>query len=453
MRSSEVPERVRYQFSFFLPALLAASLTAGCSSTSIETARANFYTGRIPQANENLKDIPAGDKDEILYLCERGMIRQNLRLYDESEKDWRHATEINEQLPKYSFSKQTASFLINDNVLTFRGMPFERTLIYTYLAKSYFARGNWDYAAICGRNIISHLDNLDGFPDIPYSRYLAGFSLEMINDRGNAAIQYKAVGKSLNNLKSNLTIDPDTGRIETTSSNITSQIDGGPAACYSAKSAEAASATKHEPRTGISPVSSVATACPAKRSGEEAERDGHLTTDIPQGTCELVCFIGIGRTSKWGLSGYEFDMAPYAEIYCEGKYLGRSYPFANTAELMSDSKKRLAVLQAAKTATRIVVKEVIAESVAHQNEALGMATWLILFSLEQPDTRCWETLPLWLEIARLPCPDTLKSYKVIFKNSNGAALKSKAIDQPIARRGKVFVSFCRDLEPQATFSE
>ena len=399
----------------------AAFFTAGCASTpSIDTARANFYAGRISQANENLKDIPSGDKDEILYLCERGMIRQNLRLYHDSEQDWRHATEINEQLPEYSVSKETASLLVNDRVLTFRGMPFERTLIYTYLANDYFARTNWDYAAICGRNIISHLDNLDGFPDIPYSRYLAGFTMEMINDRGNAAIQYKAVTKILKGLS----INPDTGEIKIMSSNITRQIDGGPAA----------------PRTGISPVSSAAT-----------EHDGHPIA--LSNSCELVCFIGIGRTSKWGLSGYEFEMAPYAEIYCDGKYLGRSYPFANTSELMSDSKKRLAVLQAAKTATRIVVKEVIAESVRRQNEALGVITWLILFSLEQPDTRCWETLPLWLEIARVPCPDTLKNYKVVFKNANGAILKSKTMESPIARRGKVFVSFCRDLEPQAALTE
>jgi len=56
---------------------------------------------------------------------------------------------------------------------------------------------------------------------------------------------------------------------------------GGPAACYSAKSAEAASATKHEPRTGDVKDKTVATACPAKRSGEEAERDGHPVACLP----------------------------------------------------------------------------------------------------------------------------------------------------------------------------
>jgi len=376
---------------------LAAVLTAGCSSVSIEKARANFYAGRFVQANENLKDIPSGDKDEVLLLSERGMIRQTLHLYDDSNKDWREATEINERLAKYSFSKETASLLVNDSVLTYRGMPFERTLIYTFLAKNYLGQYNWDYAAICARNIISHLENPNGFPDIPYSRYMAGFCLEMINDKGNAAIQYRTAAKIMDNMS----IDPDSGKISSVSSNISAGA-----------------------QTNTLPVIT---------SGQEP--------------CELVCFIGIGKMPKWCQSEYEFDMAPFAEIYSEDKYLGRCYPFANTAELMVNSKKRLAVLQAAKDVTRVVVKEIISESVESQNQALGSITRLILFSLEQPDTRCWETLPLWLEVARVPCPPNLKSYKVVFKTSNGVALKSKIIEAPIARRGNIFISFCRDLEP------
>jgi len=358
----------------------------------------NFYAGRYAAANENLQELPSGDKDEILYLSERGMVRHVLRLYDESNKDWRNATEINERLPEYSLTKSTASLLVNDSVLTYRGMPFERTFIYTFLAKNYLAQSNWDYAAICARNIIAHLENLNGFPDIAYSRYMAAFCLELIDDRGNAATQYRAAGKAI----PSLSIDPGSGQIKPAVSN----------ALAGARS-----------NAFIRPAGA---------------REAY----------ELVCFIGIGKMPKWCRSEYEFDMAPYAELYCGDKYLGQSYPFANTAELMSDSKKRLAVMQAVKDTSRIVIKEVISETVENQNQALGGITRLILFSLEQPDTRCWETLPLWLEVARVPCPANLKSYKVVFKTSSGAALKSKVIEAPVSRRGNVYISFCRDLDEQ-----
>ena len=70
-------------------------------------------------------------------------------------------------------------------------MPFERRADVRILAKDYLAAPNWDYAAICARNIIK-LEALDGFPDIAYGRFIAGFCLELINDEGNAAIQYRS---------------------------------------------------------------------------------------------------------------------------------------------------------------------------------------------------------------------------------------------------------------------
>lgn len=377
-------------------ALLAALLTAGCASVSVDKARANFYAGRLNHANENLKDIPRGDKDEILMLCERGMIRQNLGLYDESSRDWRDAMEINDRLAQYSLSRQTASFITNDKVLAYRGLPFERTILYSFLAKNYLAQSNWDYAAICARNIISHLENLNGFPDISYSRYLAAFCLELINDSGNAAIQYRAAAAAAKSI-----------HIDTVSGNLI------PAATNT-----------------------------AGRSSNMAES----TTSGGEFASELVCFIGIGKMPKWCLSEYEEDMAPYADIYCGETHLGRSYPLSNTANLMSASRKRLAALQATKDASRLVVKEVIAETIGSQNQALGDLTRLILFSLEEPDTRCWETLPLWLEVARVPCPAELANYRVEFKTSEGVLLKSKTIANPISQRGRIFISFCRDLE-------
>jgi len=376
--------------------LAAAFLSAGCAGVSADKARANFYSGRLAHANENLRDIPPGDKDEILLLSERGMIRQSLGLYDESSKDWREATEINDRLAQYSLSRHTASFIANDNVLTYRGLPFERTILYSFLAKNYLAQSNWDYAAICARNIIGHLENPNGFPDIPYSRYLAAFCLELINDRGNAAIQYRAASASAKSL----VIDPASG--------------------------------------SITPAATNAAARPAA-SENSAAGAGDFAG-------ELVCFIGIGKMPKWCLSEYEYDMAPYADIYYGDTHLGRSYPFSNTAELMAASRKRLEALQVSKDATRVVVKEVISETVGSQNQALGDITRLILFALEEPDARCWETLPLWLEVARVPCPAGLANYRVEFKTSGGVVLKSKTVTAPISRRGKIYISFCRDLE-------
>jgi len=378
-------------------AVLAVCLTgflAGCASPPLQTARANFYAGRFEQANTNLAAIPKDNKDEILYLMERGMVRQNLGQYEASALDWRRAGDIDAKLETYSVFQGASSLVVNDRTLAFRGMPFERALMYAFLAKDYLADSNWDYAAICARNIIKKLENLDGFPDIAYGRYMAGFCLELINDKGNAAIQYRAAERLL---KNDILIDQLSGAIL--------------------------------PKTNL--VRAVKSIAKAALQTEQAE---------------LVCFISLGRMPVGEIYGDFYSrFPPYAEIYCGGEYLGRSYAFANTAALMGASRRRLAAIQLAKDATRIATKIAISEAVKQQNDTLGALVWLALFAMEAPDTRCWETLPLWLEIARVPCPAGLKSYTVVFKSAAGATLGNKVIATPITRRGHTFISFCRDV--------
>ena len=375
-------------------AVCLAGFLAGCASPPLQSGRANFYAGRFEQANANLAAIPKDNKDEILYLLERGMIRQNLGKYEDSALDWRRAGELDAKLDTYSVFQGASSLIVNDRMLSFRGMPFERTLMYAFLAKDYLAASNWDYAAICARNIIKKLEALDGFPDIAYGRYMAGFCLELINDEGNAAIQYRSAERLLT---SNVLIDPLSGDIMPTTNVVKATM------------SIAKAALQTEP-------------------------------------AELVCFITLGRMPVGDIYGdFYSQFPPYAEIYCNDEYLGRSYPFGNTAALMGASQRRLAAMQLAKDATRIATKIAISETVKQQNDALGALVWLALFAMEVPDNRCWETLPLWLEVARVPCPADLESYTVVFKSAAGAPLGRKVITAPLARRGNTFISFCRDV--------
>ncbi|MBI2437970.1 MAG: hypothetical protein HYV36_04055 [Lentisphaerae bacterium] len=385
-----------------LLAVCLAGMLAGCATPPLQSARSNFYTGRFAQANTNLTVIPKDDKDEILYLMERGMIRQSLGQHEASALDWRRAGELDAKMETYSVAQGASSLVVNDRTLSFRGMPFERTLLYAFLAKDYLARSNWDYAAICARNIIKKLENLNGFPDIAYGRYMAGFCLELINDEGNAAIQYRAAARLLTN---SILLDALSGDIL--------------------------------PRTNV-----VGLTTPIARAALKTE------------PAELVCFIGLGRAPAGAeADDYYTERPPYAEIYFHQEYLGRSYAFANTAALMQASRRRLAAIQMAKDVTRIALKETISLSVENQNETLGALVRLLLFAMEAPDTRSWETLPLWLEVARVPCPADLTSYTVVFKTAEGARLGRKVISAPLTRRGNTFISFCRDVDSPLTDDE
>jgi len=373
-------------------AVLLGFILTGCVTGKVDSARHAFYGGRLFEAEQSLIDLPEGEKDSVMYLMERGTIRQSMGKYSDSISDLRKAADRNDYLVTHSASKATASMVVNDKTLDFRGLPFERTMVHAFLAKNYLALGRWDDAGVEARNIIKDLEKLDGFPDAAYCRYIAGLCLELMRDPSNAALQYRYASSLLTN--SALVVNDRTGFIS-----------------------------------------------PAGKAVEEKR---------PSDQAELVCFVLIGR-SPTGASSVNSVFVPpgvpYAEIRVAGKVLGRSYPLSCCAQLIQDTKKKTAALQAAKDISRIAVKETISYQIKRKNEALGTLAELILFALESPDDRRWETLPMWFQVARVPCPADLSSYEVVIRNPAGIVLNTMTVQAPLVRHNRTYVSFCRDLPP------
>lgn len=277
--------------------------------------------------------------------------------------------------------------VINDSVQNYRGTPYERTLLHAFAATDHLALSDWESAAVEARRILISLDPgaRGDYPDVAYARYMAGLCLQLIDDDSNAALQFR-------------------------------------------KAAEVATAVPIDDRTG--------------RLGPEAAQSGTWPA-------ELVCFVQIGATPRgdttWKDRGTP-EKTMYAEIVHDGKVLGRSYNLSDTVELGFTTAQKQAVKKAVKSAARIAAKETIAYQVGHDNALMGELVRLVLIGLlEQPDTRRWETMPRWLQVARVPCPPDLKSFDVIFKTSSGVTTRTVTVTQPLGRRRNTFVSFCRDL--------
>jgi hypothetical protein len=371
-----------------LPVVLAAAGLAGCASVPLDEARSSFYEGRFYTAEHALREIPARDHNTVLYLMERGMIRQSLGDLEGSTSDWLLAVALGRGLETYSLSKGAASLLSNDLTQSFRGYPFERTLLHTFLALNFLLQSDCEGAAVESRNVAERQSVLAGYPDDAFSRHVAGTCLQAAGESDNAAIQFAAAAVSAPQAK----LDPATGRFAS------------PGTTHAA----AAAAT---------------------------------VTD------ELVCYLAVGRATA-----PHPTFAPAVDLYTEGRWLGRATPLANTAALAAASEARMAAQRAAKEVARVALKETVASVVEEQNEALGEVLRILLFSLEQPDTRRWETLPLWLLAARVPCPADLRSLDVVFGTGprRGGPVIVR-LQGPFARCDRTHFVFCRDLpltEPQ-----
>ena len=388
-------------------AVLTALIQCGCATPALDSARHNFYAGKYDKANETLDSAKVPENNEVLFNMERGTVRLFAGHYETSAGDYIAASDELEKLETYSVSKGTASWVVNDSVQSFRGTPYERTLLHAFTAKDHLAMANWDNAAVEARRIIKSLDPLvkGDYPEDAYSRYMAGFCLEMIDDDSNAALQYQRASSLLSGIK----VDENTGHI----------------------------IPSPEPPAGTNAVNA------------SPEPSASIEKPWPH---ELVCFVLLGRSAK-GSDVWQQNWKPgqpmYAEIHCKGQCLGRSYNLADTVDLAYTTDQIEAVRKMIKTVGRVVVKEAIASSLeANDNELLGeLVRFVLIGLLERPDIRRWETLPRWLQVARVPCPPDLESFDVVLKTFNGVTIRTLHVEQPITRRRNTFVSFCRDIVP------
>lgn len=410
----EVARVLRFPNPHFASAVAlttACLLMSGCASTRLDNARAAF-AGRNPTAA--LASFPAmpgpRSNDSLLFLLERGTIRQTVSNYTDSVADFLEASETMDRLDVASVSQSSGSMVLNDMAKSFRGYPFEQVLAHAMAANNYIALGQNDDAAVEARAITRKLSgNLDGFPDIAFARYMAAACLELTGDRDGAGIEYRRASSLLGRVE----IDPDTGRFSLAPATNSLQ--------------------------GTSSVSST-------------EPTPYAAPDAPSAwKRDLVCFIGIGvlgqaRNSMSDWRNYHrWGVQPYADIYINGVLAGRSVPLNDTKQLHEASQSRVAAAKAAKTIVRTGIKFAVANAVSERNDALGALLWILLIGLENEDTRRWETLPRWLHVARVPCPETISEVKVVLRATDGTAVEEHVLPPPQARSSQMAVTFTRAL--------
>lgn len=373
---------------------LALMLCQSCATNGINAARANFHLGRFEAAEKSLAEAKVSDKDRVLFFMERGVVRQNAGMYKESAADFNAANLAIEELRTYSISKGAASWVANDQMLSFGGVPFERTLLHAFAAKSYLALGIWDGAAVEARLIDKSLDKefRDDFPEDAYSRYMAGFCFEMVGDWSGAEFQYRKAAELAE--KKGIYIDSKSGSVTL-----------------------------------------------------DKETTQDKKPNVQRG--ELICFVGYGNVpggrdilaNRWPAT-----YSVHAEVYAGEKYLGRSFVLADTAELSFETEQKLAAMKALKTIARIAAKESIAGAIESRNQVLAdLARLLLIGILEQPDCRRWETLPRFLSVARIPYSPSDGDLELRFVSIPGVAIK--CINLPVQEfvRYNKRVAFARDI--------
>lgn len=186
----------------FLIVSLTLSLLflAGCSTSyreKISDSESSFYGGEYEKAARSLlPQVNKKGKDQLLYMLEAGTMLHTAGKYEDSNRVFLAAAKLAEETP-ISFTKQSASLLLNERSTNYAGEDFERVLIHMYIGLNYMLLDNFDSARVEFQRISYLLRDIknNGGPDYNQNimaKYLTAICYEHLYtvDSDEQALEY-----------------------------------------------------------------------------------------------------------------------------------------------------------------------------------------------------------------------------------------------------------------------
>lgn len=181
----------------FMPVVLAVSLSSCASVMRVQPQVGRLAaSGRYGQALSLLeRQQPVyGKNNQLLFLLEKGMILHRNGQYQDSAAVFEDAQMRWEDLYTESLSKITASWVVNDYALPYRGEDFERVMMSVFQALNFAALGDFESALVEARDVDSKLEAINAqyplgqknvYREDAFARLLAGILYESAGSYAN----------------------------------------------------------------------------------------------------------------------------------------------------------------------------------------------------------------------------------------------------------------------------
>lgn len=170
----------------------------------------NLLSHRYPEADaliEKNKDR-YGDRNQVLYYLDRGMLLHLGGRYAESNLYFEKANSEIEQLYTQSISTHAGAMVTNDNLLPYEGEDFEKVLIHLFSALNYAGMAQWDEALVEARLVDARLNLLNDrygqknlYKEDASARYLSGILYEARGEFNDAFISYRKAHEAFQDYK------------------------------------------------------------------------------------------------------------------------------------------------------------------------------------------------------------------------------------------------------------
>ena len=377
-------------------ALLAVAFTSACATPGVlDRARGQLRGGDPDAALETLADADVPSRDRLLLLLDRGLVAHAAGRHRDSIAAFAEADALIAGLDYVSLREQGTALIVSDRATSYRGESGERLWIRTFQMLNYLAVGEPEGAAVEARRALVVLEeNPKTLAADAVTRLLVAMSFEAAGQPESAAVEYRK-------LAANDGTPPGVLRAAWLNARRTARPDEAAvlAARLSPEVLENARETLAA-RDGELVLVLAAGFVPAKRSGDLFVSSG-LRVAFPYYPA------GIG------------GRAPGLEVRVDGETRPATVVATRLIDVARAALEERGAGIAARQTGRAVAKYNLAHSVSRQDELAGELVRLLLFVLEQADTRGWETLPATLSLAQVALPPGEHDVDVTVRTDTG----------------------------------
>src|SRR3990172_5760107 len=197
-------KRVFWRIVFFAVVLAVSGCAAGYNKFNEKLGdyvRQKDCSAAAAHINESEKSSLPDSNERLLFFLDAGMAEMLCGKYEESNRLFREAERIAEELWTKSVTREAGSILLNDYLLSYGGEDFERALINLFSAINYFMLGKTEDALVEIRRLDTLLTGLNNkydaknvYKEDALARYMSGLIYESSGQTDDAFIDYhKAV--------------------------------------------------------------------------------------------------------------------------------------------------------------------------------------------------------------------------------------------------------------------
>lgn len=462
--------------------LLLSTSTACATFTdhneNVEEAYQAFTRGRFDAAAKALEEGKGNKLDGLCYNFDSAVVRQVQGSWNQSITDLQRAKTImggfddRAKISASEIAETSASFLVNEKTIPYKGEDYERVLLPLFQARNYFMSGDYEGAAVEARRV--HYQQ-----DLVRKKYEA----ELENARKEQQKQKAKVGNAdtsnyFSTIQKKCKVPPK--YLNSTQSvyqmAIADYLTGvvleadesyDDASFFYRKAVDTIPQSRAVQQALIM---NYVRANEADKAKEAADKYGLKVPDARSGTVVVFYDNGegpikleVGVVFPTGGFGFQKFSLPFFAVMdnpCGSLEVQIGSQKTSTDVLTSVEQvayryfnDRMPLI-VAKAIIRVLAKiaaQKTAELAAAKNgnllarAATGLGASLILSLTEQADLRSWRTLPQNFQVARFDLPEGTHTVRIKLRGRSGGTLNSKDIGTITVKAGQVGILNVRSI--------